>query len=204
MGIAASITGDVVSQAFDLLGGDPEAAVDAARGWSYAGWVTSQAGQAAVAGGLATAVPWAHIPALVADMAFLMHKMAYCSWGIGEISDCVVLGKADFLNILALWSGASRLEELPYRAVSKAALEAALVGGSIIVGGLTVAAVLGTAAGQKLLVKVAEKVGEVAAQQLLAKVASKGAAKAALAGTGQLATKLGGKPRRWGPRWGGR
>lgn len=183
--------GDAVSWAFDVLGGDPEGAVTAAKGWSYDGWVASQAAQAGAAGAIAAIVPGVHIPALVADLAIVLHKMAYCSWGIGEICDCVVLGRADFQNILAIWSGSSTPEELPVRAISKSALAAAVVGGSAMVGGLAVATVAGTAIGQQVLLQLAQQGGQLAAQQLLMKVGGKAAAKVALATSGQLGLQLG-------------
>jgi hypothetical protein len=193
MSSASQITADAVTWAFDQLGGEPEAAVNAARGWTYGGWVTSQAAQAGAASGAAAILPGLHIPALVADLAFLLHKMAYCSWGVGEINNCVVLGKADFQNIRAVWSGASTPEELPFRAISKAAFTSALVGGSVMVGGVSVAAIAGTAVGQRILVQLAQKAGEVAAKQILLKAAGKGGAKTVLAGSGQFVTKLSGK-----------
>jgi hypothetical protein len=184
---------EAVSWAFDRVSGDPSAAVNAASGYSYEGWVASQANQAGAAGAVAALVPGAHLPALVADLAFLLHKMAYCSWGVGEICDCVVLGKPDFENILALWSEASTPEELPFRAVSKAALRAAVVAGALTVGGLSVAAVLSTKMGQKALVKLGAKAGYAAGQHLLVKALGKGATKATLSVSGHMGAKLGAK-----------
>jgi hypothetical protein len=48
-------------------------------------------------------------------MLFLLHKMAYCAWGIGSILGCKVEGKDDLQYILGLWSHAiteSQLREM--------------------------------------------------------------------------------------------
>ena len=96
--------------------------------------MNSQTGQAATAGVVALTIPGLHIPAVAADLAFLIHKMAYCCWGIGEIRGCKVLGISDFQNILALWSGAATIETLSHRAISKAAYKSLFVGSGIAVG----------------------------------------------------------------------
>ncbi len=104
----------LVVKAFDKLGGDYTGAVQSAKGFtSLNAWVASQAAQAGAAGGAALLVPSAHLLALAADMSVLMHKMAYCSWGVGQIINAPVEGKNDIAIILALWSRELRVSDLP-------------------------------------------------------------------------------------------
>ncbi|MFJ8078485.1 hypothetical protein ACIQ7Q_32295 [Streptomyces sp. NPDC096176] len=60
----------------------------------------------AAAGAAAMAVPGAHAAALVGDVAFLLHKMSVCAWGIGFKMGATVDGEDDLAVILALWADA--------------------------------------------------------------------------------------------------
>ena len=67
-------------------------------------WTNRQALQAAAAGGLAMSVPGAHAVALTADMAWLLHKLAVCSWGVGGIHRKPLRPLLNLQIILAHWS----------------------------------------------------------------------------------------------------
>lgn len=110
---------EAVVNAFDFLGGDPADAIKSANGKSVKQWVMQQQRQVAVTGAVSNLVPFASLPALTADLAILMGKMAYTCWGIGAIRGCKVFGKADFVNIMDLWTGTT-LSGLEYVAVTSA------------------------------------------------------------------------------------
>jgi len=179
-----------VIDAFEALGGDPTSAVASASTYSSIdSWVNSQSAQVGAAGAAAMAIPGVHLLGMAADLAFLMHKLAYTCWGIGEIKGCVVLGKSDFTNILALWSGAVSIADLDHRALRKATFEAAVLAGGGTVAGLSVAAIAATLTGQQI----AMLSGQVAGSLLAKKIATKTAAKAAAVSAGRMGAKLGGK-----------
>ncbi|HYP40134.1 MAG TPA: hypothetical protein VEX13_07210 [Chloroflexia bacterium] len=93
---------------FDTMGGDPSDAIRAAKGHSSVrDWRTWQAIQVTSTGALAALVPGAHVPALIADAAFLMNRMAHCSWGIGGALGARVDGKYDLAQIMGHWAGAT-------------------------------------------------------------------------------------------------
>jgi hypothetical protein len=146
-----SVSETIVIDVFNLVGGNPTTAITSAQNYSSVStWITSQAAQTATAGGVAMALPGFHLAALAADVTFLLHKMAYCCWGIGEIRECVVLGKSDFQNILALWSHAASIDELPHKAITKYALQKTVGMGGIMVGGLLAAEVVSHLTGQQI------------------------------------------------------
>jgi hypothetical protein len=114
MEVSMAVTGRIVVRAFDLLGGDPSKAAKAAeRFTNVKSWVRWQTTQAAVAGAGALAIPAFHLVGIGADVAFVMHKMAYCAWGIGKIMGAPPYGKPDLAIILALWSEAIEEKDLP-------------------------------------------------------------------------------------------
>jgi hypothetical protein len=153
-------TAELFADAFASMGGDPTNAVAAAKGYSSVNtWIFSQAAQAGAVGAVAMAVPGAHIPAMAVDLAVLLHKMAYCCWGIGEIRNCIVLGKPDFYNILALWSEAVTINEIKNQVVTHKALEDALLKEAIIVGSVPMAAIISTLT-QQQIVMIASKLSE--------------------------------------------
>ena len=184
------ISSSVVIDAFEAMGGDPTNAVAAAATYSTVdSWVNSQAAQVGAAGGAALAIPGVHLLGMAADFAFLMHKLAYTCWGIGEINGCIVVGSEDFSNILALWSGAASIEELDRKAISKATFEAAVLAGGGTVAGLSVAAIAAQLTGQQI----AMIGGHVAGSLLARKIATKTVGKAASATAGRIGGKMGGK-----------
>lgn len=184
------LSSSIIVSAFEKMGGDSTNAIDSAKNYSsISSWIASQAGQAAAVGAGAMLIPGAHTVAIIADVAFLLHKMAYCCWGIGEISDCIVIGKSDFQNILALWSGASSIHDMPHKAIKKATLEAAIVSGSTTVAGLATAEVLSHLSGQQIAQYGGKFAGKLAGKKLGGKVSAKLGAKL---GT-KIGTKVGAK-----------
>ncbi|NJL95578.1 MAG: hypothetical protein HC915_18545 [Anaerolineae bacterium] len=119
-GLASAVLG-----AFEMLGGDPSSAVEAAQAFpTPAEWISYQRNQVAVAGVGATLVPLSGFVTVPADVAFLFHKMAHTTWGIGHLMDARVLGKADFFNALDAWTLPE--DQLPvYRAVSERTAQSA-------------------------------------------------------------------------------
>lgn len=175
------VTESVIVNAFDVMGGDSSAAASAAKNFSSVGsWVTWQATQTAMVGAAAMAVPGAHVPALVVDVAFLMHKLAYCSWGVGSVLGCTPYGKADFEIILGHWCGAIEDDVLP------AAIATSIAGGSL-------AAVIALQGTSVVIGQLAGKSVELAATMLLEKVGAKGSAKAVGKVLGKVTGKVAGK-----------
>ena len=127
------------------LSSDTSSAVsDARNAPNVEAWIRSAMMQAAAVGGIAMAIPGAHLPALVwsrRELAFLLHRVAYGSWGVGELRGCAPLGKSDLLNILALWVG-TPLSALPHRAIKKATLQKALRRGETHVDSLSISRIL--------------------------------------------------------------
>lgn len=99
---------EAIVLAFDDLGGDPQAAVNAGmRHDTVNSWLTQETALVAVAGGAEMAIPGLHALTIPAGIAFLMHKMAYISWGIGAIKGAYIVETAqysDIRNILTLWA----------------------------------------------------------------------------------------------------
>jgi hypothetical protein len=134
---------NVIVEAFDALGGDPSEAIAASREFqSTRSWIAWQSGQVAAAGAAATAIPGIHALAIPADLAFLLHKVAYCSWGIGALHRCDIEGKDDLAVVLALWGGAVSDEDLATVVKAAAAGETGAAGAI----GIAAAGVAGTGA----------------------------------------------------------
>ncbi len=189
-----AISETIVIDAFEAMGGDPTTAIQSARNYSdVSSWVVSQAGQAAAAGAAAMAIPGVHVVAMVADVAFLLHKMAYCCWGIGEIRGCAVVGKSDFQNILALWSHAASIDELPHKAITKFALEEAVGTGGIMVGGLVAAEVISHLTGQQVAMYGGQLAGAMIGKKLGIKTGIKGGGKLGAKLAGKLGAKIAAK-----------
>jgi len=117
--MAENTSTQLILQAFTLLSDNSgEAASKAKQNYnSTDSWRASQAWQAAIAGGSASVIPVAHLATGVAETVYLLHKMAWCAWGIGGLYNCVVEGKDDLQYILGLWSHAiseSQIQEMFY------------------------------------------------------------------------------------------
>lgn len=169
---------NLVADISTSMGGDPTEAVLAAKGYSLEGWIAWQTTQTAATGAAALAIPVAHLPAMAADFAILIHKMAYCSWGVGSILNVPVDWNDDFAGILAYWSGAV------------AELAAAMAMAGVAAGGTIAAA----AAAPQLVGKAATKgVGFIAGNvtaEAMAKVGMKAGAKAGAKLAGVAAERL--------------
>nr|MDT0660768.1 hypothetical protein [Micromonospora sp. DSM 115978] len=115
---AARFTAEAFVNALDALGGTPEEARAAAGGYRSTGtWIASQTSQAAGAGALAVAIPVMHLATIPAELAFLLHKLARCAWGVGSIVErgtphLLPDGKPDLIPILGLWSGEFKEKDL--------------------------------------------------------------------------------------------
>ncbi len=176
----------VVMRAFDAIGGDPDAALRAAKNYSSLGtWKAAQAAQTGAAGAASAAVPLLHLPAIAADVAFLLHKMAFCSWGVGGMVGAPVDGKDDFLLILGVWSGDLKETEL----------DAAIITGTVA-GMLAFAALQPTMAAQfagKAAGMAAGTVFSAAGTELATKLGAKGSAKALGKAAGKAGAKVSSK-----------
>jgi hypothetical protein len=106
--MAENAGAQAIIKAFTLLSDNSgEAASKAKRNYSSLdSWRASQGWQAAIAGGGSSIIPVAHLATGAAETLYLLHKMAWCAWGIGGLRNCVVEGKDDLQYILGLWSHA--------------------------------------------------------------------------------------------------
>ncbi len=101
-----TFTSEKLARVFAFTGGHPaKAAKAASRYRNIPDWVKSQSRQAGVVGAIAMLIPFAHLLALLFDIWFIFHKMAYCCWGIGKIRGCKLARTADLEIILAHWAG---------------------------------------------------------------------------------------------------
>ncbi|NJL28625.1 MAG: hypothetical protein HC897_12415 [Thermoanaerobaculia bacterium] len=192
--MAEKVSESLVLNAFEAIAGDPTAAISAAKQHSSIDtWVNAQSLQVGTSGALALAIPGLHLVGLAADLTFLMHKLAYTCWGIGELKGCVVLGKEDFANILAIWAGAITPGELDRKAISKASFQTALLAGGGTVAGLSVAAIAANLTGKQIATMGGQIAGSLLARKVVAKTASKGSAVFAGRVGGKLGAKIAGK-----------
>jgi len=110
MGLQEQIA-EAIIMAFDELGGDPQTAVqDALRHPSVESWVQQETVKISVAGGAEMIIPGLHALTIPAGISYLLHKMAYISWGIGALKGVYVVETSQFSdlrNILTLWANAS-------------------------------------------------------------------------------------------------
>lgn len=110
MGLQEQIA-EAIILAFDELGGDPQRAVDAAlRHDTVESWRQQELVITSAAGGIEMAIPGLHALTIPAGISYLIHKMAYISWGIGALKGNYVVETpqySDLRNILTLWANAS-------------------------------------------------------------------------------------------------
>lgn len=131
MGLQEQIAEAIVI-AFDDLGGDPQSAVDSAiQHDTVNSWLTQETALIAMAGGVEMAIPGLHALTIPAGIAYLMHKMAYISWGVGAIKGAYIVETAqhsDIRNILTLWANDNYYNAhiLDHMAISLDAFEYAL------------------------------------------------------------------------------
>ncbi|MEU9568686.1 hypothetical protein AB0D62_02100 [Streptomyces massasporeus] len=116
------MSAEIFVSAFNRLGRDTSMAQRGAAGYSSVrSWRNSQTGQVAAAGAAAMAVPGAHAVVMVGDVAFLLHKMSVCAWGIGFKMGATVDGEDDLAVILALWADALEPDALSVTSAGAAA-----------------------------------------------------------------------------------
>lgn len=131
MGLQEQIA-EAIIIAFDDLGGDPQTAIgDAMSHDSLKSWTNSEFAWTGLAGGVEMAIPGLHTLTIPAGIAYLIHKMAYVSWGIGALKGAYVIETAqhsDLRNILTLWAnhGYYNAHILDHMAISLDAFEYAL------------------------------------------------------------------------------
>lgn len=110
MGLQEQIA-EAIILAFDELGGDPQKAVNAAlRHDTVDSWRQQETVITGAAGGIEMAIPGLHALTIPAGISYLIHKMAYISWGIGALKGNYVVETpqySDLRNILTLWANAS-------------------------------------------------------------------------------------------------
>lgn len=128
MGLEDTIA-EAIIMALDELGGDPQVAVDAAMECDSIGqWLNQETAKLAIAGGAEMIIPGLHAFTIPTGVTYLLHKLAYISWGVGALKGAYIIeteGYSDLRNILALWANnthfnASIIEHL---AISIDALE---------------------------------------------------------------------------------
>lgn len=131
MGLEDTIA-EAIILALDELGGNPQNAVDSAMDCnSVDQWITQETTKLAIAGGAEMVIPGLHAFTIPTGISYLLHKLAYISWGIGALKGAYIIeteAYSDYRNILALWANnthfnASIIEHL---AISVEALEWAL------------------------------------------------------------------------------
>lgn len=128
MGLEDTIA-EAIIMALDELGGNPQTAVDAAMECESVGqWLNQETTKLAIAGGAEMLIPGLHAFTIPTGVTYLLHKLAYISWGIGALKGAYIIeteSYSDLRNILALWANnthfnASIIEHL---AISIDALE---------------------------------------------------------------------------------
>ena len=107
MGLEDTIA-EAIIMALDELGGNPQHAVDAAMDCeSVAQWISQETTKLALAGGAEMIIPGLHAFTIPTGISYLLHKMAYITWGIGALKGAYIIeteSHSDLRNILALWA----------------------------------------------------------------------------------------------------
>lgn len=131
MGLQEQIAEAIVI-AFDDLGGKPlDAVKEAVKHATTRSWLQQELAVGAIAGGVEMAIPGFQALTIPAGIAYLMHKMAYISWGIGAIKGAYVIETAhysDLRNILTLWANSAyyNVHLLDHMAISMSIFDYAL------------------------------------------------------------------------------
>lgn len=131
MGLQEQIA-EAIIMAFDELGGNPNAAIEAAKQHdTVASWLQQETTKVAFAGGAEMAIPGLHALTIPAGISYVMHKMAHISWGVGALKNAYIIETpqhSDLRNILTLWAngGYFNAHILDHLALSMSAFEYAL------------------------------------------------------------------------------
>lgn len=163
----SAIDGYIVN-AFDALTPNLNGIYENAATHSLSGWKTKQGALVTTSGVTGSAIPGLHMATVAADIAFLLNRMAVCSYGIGAIigneqSQGNILEEEDFAVILGRWCGDDGLSNA---ALSKGAAEIGIKAGGKIAGKVGAKAVAkfavthaGILVGKKMGVKMGAKLG---------------------------------------------
>ena len=131
MGLEDTIA-EAIIMALDELGGNPQMAVDAAMDCESVGqWINQETTKLAIAGGAEMIIPGLHAFTIPTGITYLLHKLAYISWGIGALKGAYIIeteSYSDLRNILALWANNTHFNAtlIDHLAISIDALEWAL------------------------------------------------------------------------------
>jgi len=97
--------------AFDKLGGNPKDAVrQAMKHDNVEDWIRQEIAIIGLIGGAEMAIPGIHALTITTGIAYMIHKMAYISWGIGALKRAYIVETpyySDMRNILTLWANNS-------------------------------------------------------------------------------------------------
>jgi hypothetical protein len=128
MGLEDTIA-EAIIMALDELGGNPQHAVDAAMDCeSVEQWINQETTKLALAGGAEMIIPGLHAFTIPTGISYLLHKLAYITWGIGALKGAYVIeteSHSDLRNILALWANNTHFNAniIEHLAVSLEALQ---------------------------------------------------------------------------------
>lgn len=123
---------EAIIMALDELGGDPQHAVDSAMDCdSVTQWINQETTKLAIAGGAEMIIPGLHAFTIPTGVTYLLHKLAFISWGIGALKGAYVIeteSYSDLRNILTLWANNTHFNAtlIEHLAISIEALEWAL------------------------------------------------------------------------------
>ena len=127
--------GQYVVDAFSSLTPDINGVYRDAKTYHLSDWKALQKTLVTGSGAAAVAIPGLHLLGIAADVAFLMNRMAVCSYGIGAIigsdeGEGNILEEEDFAIILAGWGGDESVNDA---ALAKAAADlTGKVGGKMV------------------------------------------------------------------------
>ena len=128
MGLEDTIA-EAIIMAMEELGGDPQHAVNSAMDCeSVDQWINQETTKLAIAGGAEMIIPGLHALTIPTGITYLMHKLAFISWGIGALKGAYVIeteSHSDLRNILALWANNTHFNAtiIEHLAISVDALE---------------------------------------------------------------------------------
>lgn len=114
---------EAIIKALDELGGDPREAVRKAQEVGVLDqWTNQELRMGAIAGGAELVIPALQVVTIPMGISFLLHKLAYISWGIGTIRKAYIIETdhySDLRNILNIWASddSIQLQKLAHFAI---------------------------------------------------------------------------------------
>ncbi len=148
-----------IVRTFQILGGDP-ASLDLAK---YVRHGSSESVNKlknqtnltiALVALAASIIPVVHLGAVIVEIMYLIRRMAQMAWSVGILKG-ITVDREDLVPILAIWSGAARVEQIEMQEIITAKM-------SLKGGGKFLAKAPGKLAGKvasKLVLKLAAKTG---------------------------------------------